>query len=144
VLINSFLGISNTLYRLRMGTASIRQNWARDAFTLSGTWQEQIPLTSGNNAFNIGTNSGVYAGISWAHEFSPRTTGVATAQYGWLQYAEPGQGTNNIAALSGSLAHRLSETLAAAMQVSWSNNNYSQPGQGYSQFVFRVGLRKSF
>lgn len=144
VLINSFLGISNTLYRLRLGTASIRHHWARDAFTLSGTWQEQIPLTSANNAFNVGTNSGVYAGFSWAHEFSPRTTGVATAQYGWVAYTQPGQGSNNIAALSGTLVHWLSETLAAALQASWSNNNYSQPGQGYSQFVVRVGLRKSF
>lgn len=144
VLINSFLGISNTLYRLRLGTASIRHHWARDAFTLSATWQEQIPLTSANNAFNVGTNSGVYAGFSWAHDFSPRTTGVATAQYGWVAYAQPGQGDNNIAALSGTLLHRLSETVAAAVQASWSNNAYSQSGQGYSQFVVRVGLRKSF
>lgn len=144
VLMNSFLGLSNTLYRLRLGTASVRHHWARDAFTLSATWQDQSPITSANNGFNVGANSGVYAGFSWAHDFSPRTTGVATAQYGWVAYAQPGQGNNNIAALSGSLVHRLSETLAGAMQLAWSNNNYSQPGQGYSQFVVRVGLRKSF
>lgn len=144
LLVNSFLGLSNTLYRMRLGTASLRHHWTRDAFTLSATWQQQIPITSASNSVSVSSNSGVYAGLSWAHEFSPHTTGVATAQYGWIDATQQGQSGGNTIALAGSLFHRLNETVSAGMQLAWNNNNYSQPGLGYSQFVIRIGLRKSF
>ena len=82
VLINPFLGLSDTLYRMRVGTVSLRHQWPRDVLTLSGTWQSQDPITSANNTVSVSTSRGTYATLNWGHDFSPRTTGVATAQYG--------------------------------------------------------------
>lgn len=144
VLVNSFLGLSNTLYRMRLGTVSLSHYWPRDTVSLSATWQQQIPITSSSNAVNITTSTGVYGSVRWAHEFSPRTTGVVAAQYGYVGSGQLGQSDGNIYGLSGALLHRLSETLSAGMQVAWNNSTYYQPGQNYSQFVIRVGLRKSF
>ena len=39
----SFLGLSDTLYRMRIGTASLRHHWPRDVLTLSGTCRVRIP-----------------------------------------------------------------------------------------------------
>src|SRR5690606_29806328 len=83
VLVNSFLGMTNTLYRMRVGTATLYHHWQRDAFSLSATWQQQIPVTSDSNSPNVTTNTGIYGTVSWTHAFSPRTSGTATAQYGW-------------------------------------------------------------
>ncbi len=144
VLINSFLGLSNTLYRMRMGTATLRHYWPRDAFTLSATWQEQTPITSAINTVPVSASNGVYATLNWAHEISPRTTGMASAQYGRVSYAQPGQGEANIYALAATLVHQLTDKLNVGLQVAWTNNTDSQPGQGYSQFLARVGLRRTF
>ena len=55
VLINPFLGLSDTLYRMRVGTVSLRYQWPRDVLTLSGTWQSQEPITSAINAGPVST-----------------------------------------------------------------------------------------
>ena len=86
VLINPFLGLSDTLYRMRIGTASLRHHWPRDVLTLTGTWQSQDPMTSANNAVSVASTRGTYATLSWGHELSPRTTGVAADSMG----ASPG------------------------------------------------------
>ena len=57
VLINSFLGLSDTLYRMRVGTVSLRHHWPRDVFTLSGTWQSQDPITSANNTVPVSSST---------------------------------------------------------------------------------------
>ena len=144
VLINSFLGLSNTLYRLRMATATLRHFWPRDSLTLSATWQEQTPITSAINTFPVSANNGIYATLNWAHEFSPRTAGMASAQYGSINYGQPGPGQANIYALAATLTHRLTDKVNGGVQVAWTNNTDSQPGQGYSQFLIRVGLRRTF
>lgn len=144
VLINSFLGLSNTLYRMRVGTVSLNHHWPRDTVTLSGTWQTQDPITSANSTVFATSSNGIYGTLSWAHQFSPRTTGVASAQYGNVNFGQPLPGDSDIYGLTGTLLHRLSEQLTASMQVSWTNSNSSVADQSYTQGVIRVGLRRTF
>jgi uncharacterized protein (PEP-CTERM system associated) len=154
VLINSFLGLTDTLYRTRLGTVSLNHRWPRDAFTLSGTWQSQDPVTSVNSAASVTSSNGIYATFSWVHEFSPNTTGVATAQYGQTNAGQIGFGSTNLGqtnwgdsdtyALAATLSHRLSEKLTASLQVSWSNSTSPVANQGYTQGVIRAGFRRTF
>jgi len=144
VLINSFLGLSNTLYRLRIGEVSLRHRWPRDSFILSGTWQSQDPITSADNAQIVGSSTGIYATFNWAHEFSPRTSGVGTVQYGRTNLGQVGTGDADIYALTATLMHQLSEQLTASIQVAWTTNTSSLPGQGYTQGVIRAGFRRTF
>jgi uncharacterized protein (PEP-CTERM system associated) len=144
VLINSFLGLSNTLYRMRVGTVSLRHHWSRDAFTLSSTWQTQDPITSASNTLPVSSSNGIYATFNWAHEFSPRTTGVATVQYGRVSFAQSSQGDADVYALTATLMHQLNDKLTASIQVAWTNNTSSLADQGYTQSVIRAGLRRTF
>jgi uncharacterized protein (PEP-CTERM system associated) len=144
VLINSFLGLTNTLYRMRNGTVSLRHHWERDAFTLSGTWQTQDPITSAFNTLPVSSSNGIYATFNWAHELSPRTTAGATAQYGRVNFAQFGQGNADIYALTATLTHQLSDKLTGSIQVAWTNNVSSLADQGYNQAVIRAGLRRTF
>ncbi|SEP50588.1 uncharacterized protein, PEP-CTERM system associated [Rhodospirillales bacterium URHD0017] len=163
VLINSFLGLSDTLYRMRVGTVSLRYQWPRDVLTLSGTWQSQEPITSAINTGPLSTTVGAFATLSWAHDLTPRTTAVATAQYGHLYglsglgqsgFAQPGfaqpnfsqpSGDSDTYALAATLMHQLTEKVSGSIQVAWTNLTY--PGaanQGYSQGVIRASLRRTF
>jgi len=144
VLINPFLGLSDTLYRMRIGTLSLRHRWPRDAFTLSGTWQNQDPISSGSTAVPISSSRGAYASFSWAHEFSPRTTGVAAVQYGRLSSGQSGQGDQNIYTAGATLMHQLTNNLSANLQAAWIRNAASEPDQGYTQSLIRAGLRRYF
>lgn len=144
LLINSFLGLSNTLYRTRVGEVTLRHSWPRDTFTLSASWQSQDPITSAINTVPVAASSGVYGNFTWSHEFSPRTTGVATLQYGHVNYAQTGNGASDIYALTGTLMHRLSDKLVGGLQVAWTTNNSSLVDQGYSQGVIRLGFRRTF
>ena len=155
VLINSFLGLSNTLYRMRVGTASLTITGRRDGSTLSGTWQALDPVTSANGTLPASSN-GIYATFNWAHEFSPNTTGMATVQYGRASFGQTGffrlvasfgqtgSGHFDTYALAATLSHRLSETLTTSIQVAWTSSTSSQAGQGYTQGVIRAGLRRTF
>ena len=58
-------------------------------------------------------------------EFSPRTTGLATVQFGSVSFGQPGPGESDIYALTGSLMHRLSDKLTAGMQVAWTSSTSS-------------------
>jgi uncharacterized protein (PEP-CTERM system associated) len=138
---------------MRIGTASLRHHWPRDVLTLSGTWQSQDPMTSANNAVSVASTRGAYATLSWGHELSPRTTGVATAQYGRVSgqlgfgqpgFGQPGQGDTDIYALSATLMHQLNDKLTGTIQVAWTNNTSSIVNQGYTQGVIRAGLRRTF
>jgi uncharacterized protein (PEP-CTERM system associated) len=153
VLINPFLGLSDALYRLRAGTVSLRYHWPRDSLTLSGTWQSQEPITTANNTVSMATTRGTYATLSWGHDFSPRTTGVATVQYGHVNgllgfgqpgVAQPGQGDSDTYSLAATLFHQLSENLTGSMQIAWTKNTSSVADQGYTQAVIRAGLRRTF
>jgi uncharacterized protein (PEP-CTERM system associated) len=153
VLINPFLGLSDTLYRMRIGTASLRHHWPRDVLTLTGTWQSQDPMTSANNAVSVASTRGTYATLSWGHELSPRTTGVAAAQYGRVSgqlgfgqpgFGQPSQGDTDTYALSATLMHQLNDKLTGTIQVAWTNNTSSVANQGYTQGVIRAGLRRTF
>ncbi len=154
VLINAFLGLTNTLYRMRTGTVSLNHRWTRDNFTLSGTWQDQDPVTSASSTM-LGTSSnGGYAAFSWAHDFSPNTTGTATAQYGHVNGGQIGSGNTSFGqtvvgdtdtyALAATLSHRLSEKLTAGIQAAWTSTTSPVAGQGYTQGVIRAGLRRTF
>ena len=143
VLINPFLGLSDALYRIRTGTVSVSNRWPRDVFTLSGTWQDQDLVSSANAALPVSSNSGIYANFNWAHEFAPRTTGVATVQYGRANFGQPGQGNEDVYSLAATLMHRLSDKLTANLQVAWISN-IASANQGYTQAVIRAGLRRSF
>jgi uncharacterized protein (PEP-CTERM system associated) len=146
VLINSFLGLSNTLYRMRVGTVSLRHYWPRDAFTLSSTWQAQDPVTSASNTLPVSSSNGIYATFSWAHEFSPRTTGTASVQYGSASFgqADPATGPSysDIYGLTAALGHQLSDKLTGSIWIAY--NTSSLTGQGYTQGVIRIGLRRTF
>jgi uncharacterized protein (PEP-CTERM system associated) len=154
LLINPFLGLSDTLYRMRVGTASLRYHWPRDVLTLSGTWQSQDPITSASNAVSVFTSRGTYATLSWGHDFSPRTTGVATAQYGHVSLGQPafgqpgfgqfGQGDSDTYALAATLMHQLSDKLTGSIQVAWTNNISSLADQSYTQGVIRARLHRTF
>ncbi|HTE80608.1 MAG TPA: hypothetical protein VK634_07960, partial [Reyranella sp.] len=159
VLINSFLGLSDTLYRLRTGTVSLSHRWPRDSFTLSGTWQAQDLITSANNTLPVSSSNGIYATFNWSHEFSPNTTGGAMVQYGHANsgqigsgntssgntgFGQTGSGDSDTYALAATLSHRLSEKLTASMQVAWTSNTSPVAGQGYTQGVIRAGLRRTF
>ena len=153
VLINPFLGLSDTLYRMRVGSVSLRHQWPRDVLTLSGTWQSQDPITSANNSVSASTSVGAYATLNWGHDFTPRTTGVATAQYGRLYgllgfgqagFVQPGQGDSDTYSLAATLMHQLNDKLTGSMQVSWTSNTSSVADQSYTQAVIRVGLRRTF
>jgi uncharacterized protein (PEP-CTERM system associated) len=153
VLINPFLGLSDTLYRMRVGTASLRHYLPRDTFTLSGTWQSQEPISSASNAVSVSTTVGTYATLSWGHDLSPRTTGVATAQYGHVYgllgfgqpgFVQPGQGDSDTYALAATLMHQLNDKLTGTIQVAWTNNTSPVANQGYTQAVIRAALRRTF
>ena len=146
VLVNSFLGLSNTLFRMRDATVTLRHHLPRDAFTLSGTWQTQDPYTTADNTPSLSSSNGIYGTFSWAHEFSPRTTGVATVQYGMVNSGQTGLGSgdSDTYALTGTLMYRLTDKLTTSMQVAWTNNTSSLANQGYTQAVIRAGLRRTF
>ncbi len=159
LLINQFLGLSDTLYRMRVATASLQYHWPRDVLTLSGTWQSQDPITSASNAVSVTTSRGTYATLSWGHEFSPRTTGLATAQYGHVTFGQPffgqsvfgqpaggqfTQGDSDAYGLTATLLHQLSDKLTGSIQVAWTNNASSLPDQSYAQGVIRARLRRTF
>lgn len=143
-LFNSFLGQSNTLYKMRTGTASLRYSWPRDTFTLSGTYQSQIPITSANPAVATTTNRGAYGTFSWAHEFSRRTTGVAILQYGRFSAGQTGGGYANVYAAAATLSHELTEKLTGNLQFSWSRDSSFEANGGESEFVVRAALRRLF
>ncbi len=89
LLIDPFLGISDTLYRMRIGTVSLRHSWPRDMFTLSGSWQDQDPVSYSSLAVQEAPRSGIYATFSWGHEINPRTSTIATVNTGHhLQHAD--------------------------------------------------------
>jgi len=154
VLINPFLGLSDTLYRMRVGTVSLRHLWPRDSLTLSGTWQYQEPITTANSTVSNTTTVGTYATLSWAHELLPRTSAVATAQYGHfyglLGFGQTGfgqqfnQGETDTYTLAATLMHQLQSNLTGNIQVSWTNNTSQVANQSYTQGVIRVGLRRTF
>jgi uncharacterized protein (PEP-CTERM system associated) len=144
VLINSFLGVFDTLFRARVGTVSLTHHWPRDAFTLSGTWQSQDPITSASNINPVSSSNGVYGTFNWAHAFAPTTTGVATVQYGRVTYGQAGLGDSDTYALTATLMHQLSEKLTASIQVTWTSNTSSLANQGYTQGVIRAGFRRTF
>jgi uncharacterized protein (PEP-CTERM system associated) len=129
---------------MRTGTVSLTHHWPRDHFALSGTWQAQDPLTSASNPSPGGSSSGIYTTFNWAHEFSPRTTGMATVQYGRVSSYQTGAGESDSYALTATLTHQLSEKLTAGVQVAWTTNTSSLSDQGYTQGVIRVGLRRTF
>jgi uncharacterized protein (PEP-CTERM system associated) len=143
MLIYPFLGLSDTLYRMRIGTVSLSHRWPRDVLTLSDTWQAQDPVSSSTTAVTISSSNGTYATLNWAHEFSPRTSAVATMQYGHISYGQPGQSDGDLYGLAGTLVHQLSEKLAGTLQIAWTSNA-AATAQGYTQGVIRVGLRRSF
>ncbi|HKU93790.1 MAG TPA: TIGR03016 family PEP-CTERM system-associated outer membrane protein [Vineibacter sp.] len=145
VLIPPFLGLSDTLFRMRTGTVSLRYHWPRDVFTLSGTWQKQDPVTSASTAQSAVSSRGIYAAFNWRHEFSPRTTGMATVQYGRVSSAQFGQGTGNVYSAAATLAHELSDKLTASLQFAWTRDNArTTASETNQQFVFRAGLRRTF
>lgn len=143
-LFNSFLGLSNTLYRMRTGTASLRYSWPRDVFTLSGSYQSQQPITSANTAVPVTSNRGAYATLSWSHEFSRRTTGGATLQYGRISSVLSAKGYDEIYAAAATLSHDLSDKLTGSLQFSWARDATLDPNQGDSQLTVRAGLRRTF
>ncbi len=145
VLIPPFLGLSDTLFRMRIGTVSLRYRWPRDVFTLSGTWQKQDPVTSASTAESAISSHGTYATFSWRHEFSPRTTGMATLQYGRVSSAQFGQGDGNVYSAAATLAHELSDKLTGSLQFSWTRDTARiTASETKQQFVFRAGLRRTF
>jgi uncharacterized protein (PEP-CTERM system associated) len=154
VLINSFLGLFNTLYRMRTGTVSLNHRWPRDAFTLSGTWQDQDPITSASTISSVGPTNGIYATFNWTHDLSPNTIGTVTAQYGYVSSGQNGSsnasfgqtssGESNTYALAATLSHQLSEKLTANIQAAWTGTTSPVIGQGYTQGVIRVGFRRTF
>ncbi|WP_219762138.1 TIGR03016 family PEP-CTERM system-associated outer membrane protein [Roseomonas alba] len=144
ILINSFLGVSTTLYRLRTGTASIQHQWPRDVFTLSGTWQDGEPISSAPGEPSSPQRGG-YATFSWGHELTARTTTAVSVQYGRIAKNQVSSDEGNVYAARLILTHRLSENLIASAQVAWVRETYpSQSDLGYSQGVIRAGLRRTF
>ena len=152
-LINPFLGLSDALYRMRVGTVSLRHHWPRDVLALSGTWQSQDPMTAANSVVSVTSSSGPYATLSWGHEFSPRTTGVAAAQYGHVYgqlgfgqsgVVQSGQGDSDTYSLTATVLHQLNDKLIGSVQVAWTNNTSSVANQSYTQAVIRAGLRRTF
>jgi uncharacterized protein (PEP-CTERM system associated) len=160
LLINPFLGVFNTLYRMRIGTVALTYRWPRDVFTLSGSWQTQDPVSTASTALSVSSSNGTYATLNWTHELSPRTTGGATVQYGHVNFGQPsqvnfgqsgqgsfgqpGQGDQDTYALAATLAHQLSDKLTGNVQVAWTSNAASGFNQGYTQAVIRIGLRRTF
>lgn len=144
VLIDSFLGLSDTLYRTRLGTASLRYSWPRDVFTLSGTYQSRDPVSSSSAAVTPFSSRGAYATFSWTHEFSPRTTGGATLQYGRLSSSQAGRGNEDIYAAAATISHELTDKLTGGLQVAVSRDTTSDANQSETQFAVRAGLRRSF
>jgi hypothetical protein len=144
VLINSFLGLSDTLYRQRTGTVSLRYHWPRDTFTLSGTWQSQDPVTSASTVAPAVASHGIHATFNWRHEFSARTTSVATVQYGRVSSAQFSQGDGNIYTAAATLAHELNDKLSASLQVAWIRDATSEVNRGDARFTVRAGLRRTF
>ena len=144
ILINPFLGVSNALFRLKTASASLQQRWSRDVFTLSGSWQDGEPVSStpGETAF---AQRGGYVTFNWAHELTPRTTGIATAQYGRISQNQVSSEDGNSYSAALTLVHRLSENLTASAQIAWIWESYpSQSDLGYSQGIIRAGLRRTF
>lgn len=144
VLIDSFLGLSDTVFRTRLGTASLRYTWPRDVFTLSGTYQSRDPVSSANAAVPAFSTRGAFASFNWAHEFSPRTTGVATLQYGRLSSTQSGRGYEDVYAAAATLSHELSDKLTGSLQFAWARDTALEANQDETQFIIRAALRRTF
>lgn len=144
VLIDSFLGLSDTLYRTRLGTASLRYSWPRDVFTLSGTYQSRDPVSSSSAAVTPIASRGAYATFNWTHEFSLRTTGGATLQYGRLSSSQSSRGYEDVYAAAATISHELTDKLTGGLQVAVSRDTASDANQSDTQFAIRAGLRRSF
>lgn len=143
LLVNPFLGVSNALYRMRLATVTLRQNWERDTFTLSGAWQDSEPVSSAPGS-PAAPQTGGYATFSWAHELTSRTTGIATLQYGRITQNQYVSNGGNIYSASLTLVHRLAENLSATAQIAWYRDNSLPPDLRYTQSVVRAALRRSF
>lgn len=142
ILVNPFLAVSSALYRTRLGTATLQYRWPRDSFTLSATWQDSEPVSSapGDPA---SPQSGAYGTFGWAHEFSARTIGITTLQYGRLSQDQISSTNQDIYSVSLTLLHRLSDNLTASAQLGWTRNTAEGP-LGYTQTVLRAALRRTF
>lgn len=143
ILVNQFLGVSSALYRMRIGTVSLRQSWPRDIFTLSGAWQDSEPVSSTPGAATA-PQTGGYMTFSWAHELGPRTSSIAALQYGRITQNQYASNEGDIYSVSLSLVHRLNDNLTASAQVAWYRDNSLPPDLNYSQSVLRAALRRTF
>ncbi|MBR0670166.1 TIGR03016 family PEP-CTERM system-associated outer membrane protein [Neoroseomonas soli] len=143
LLVNPFFPVQNALFRTRTATVTLRQSWPRDIFTLSGSWQDRDPVSAAPGTVAT-PETGGYATFSWAHDLSPRTTTIATVQYGRIKQDIPAGTTDNYYSASAAVVHWLSETLIASVQLAWTRRDSDDPQSGYTETILRAVVRKTF
>lgn len=139
---DSFLALQGSLLRVRRAALSVSQTWPRDSFTVTVVQEQRRPISTapGTTSFSQRGTSGSF---TWAHELTPRTTGIAYVQYGTFTSSLAGRGD----VVTGSLgvSHRLSETLVGNLQyVAISRSADALGGTGGLQNAVLAGLRKDF
>ncbi|WP_158601035.1 TIGR03016 family PEP-CTERM system-associated outer membrane protein [Teichococcus wenyumeiae] len=138
---NSFLGVQSSLTRLRTASASISQDWGRDTFILTVSYERQRPI-----ATEFGTvptrQSGTSGSLTWAHDLTPFTSAVSYVQYGTLK--TPARGSGDVFTASLALVTQLRPGLAATLQYMLTNRSDDFSGGRATQNVILAGLRQTF
>lgn len=138
---SSFLGVQNSLVRLRLASAAIVQNWPRDTIAFGFSYQEQRPISvaTGTAAFEQRGTSGT---ITWAHELTPRTMATAYLQYGVFSTGLLGDG--DVVSASVALTHQLQPRLLGTLQVATSSRSDARNNGRATQNIILLALRQSF
>ena len=138
---NTFFPVQSGLFRTKRGSVVIRQTWPRDSISLSVQYQDQTPVSvvPGTQSF---PQTSTIGSLSWGHELTPRTTAIATVQYGrTTSSATP---ASDLFSITGGLIHRFTERLTGSFQVSWARRSSDLAANDYSQAIILAGLRQSF
>lgn len=138
---SSFLGVQNSLMRLRIASAAVVQSWPRDTIALGFSYQEQTPLSTA-----IGTASfaqtGTSGSLTWAHELTQRTLATAYLQYGTFSSGFLGDG--DLVSASLTFSHQLQPRLLGTLQIATSSRSDARNNGRVSQNLILLALRQSF
>lgn len=145
ILVNPFFDASNGLFRTRNANVTLSQTWPRDVLSISATWQDRTPVSSASAQGAAATaQTGGYITFTWVHDLAPRTTTIATLQYGRTRRDGADTPDDNVYVASAALVYRLTETMTGLVQVRWARQDSDAPQAGYSQTLLRAALRRSF
>ncbi len=130
---SNFFGVQDSLERLRRTSISGAYLLDRDTFSISVENDKSTVISQASFAATdtLGSNSGTYGALTWAHELSPRLTSNVLFQYGVRTLEGPPATTQDVLVASAGLSYALGPQLNSTLQFS-----HDQTTGGTSSTVF--------